>query len=322
VLRPVPALLSAILSAALAAGCAEPASQATLVGQAPVPSTTATSTSRPTTSTTAPPPLTTPTAAVNVFELRPPAAAADPEVLAEQITTAERTIRDPAAPAVALAEAALAQQVGYRQLGIHPEWDDAVLARVPDELRNVVVRNAAARREFRGMHIKLMSTLPAWRIVEPTPAEELVTLYREAEAAFDIPWSYLAAINLVETGTGRIRGTSIAGAQGPMQFLPATWAAYGDGGDINDPRDAIMAAARYLAANGGAGDIDHALFRYNHSNRYVRGVKLYADLIAEHPRAFLGYYHWGVWYLTDQGDVYLPVGYEQATPIPVAEYRP
>jgi len=321
VLRPVPALLSAILSAALAAGCAEQASQATLVGPAPVPTTTATSTRRPTTSTTAPP-LTTTTAAVNVFELRPPAAATDPEALAEQITAAERTIRDPAATGITLAEAALAQQVGYRQLGIHPEWDEAVLARVPDELRNVVVRNAAARREFRGMHIKLMSTLPAWRIVEPTPAEELVTLYREAEAAFDIPWSYLAAINLVETGTGRIRGTSIAGAQGPMQFLPATWAAYGDGGDINDPRDAIMAAARYLAANGGAGDIDHALFRYNHSNRYVRGVKLYADLIAEHPRAFLGYYHWGVWYLTDQGDVYLPVGYEQATPIPVAEYRP
>ena len=66
-------------------------------------------------------------------------------------------------------------------------------------------------------------------------------------------------------------------------------------------------------------DIAHALYRYNHSNRYVRGVQIYADLIAEHPRAFLGFYHWGIWYLTDQGEVYLPVGYEQSAPIPVAE---
>jgi soluble lytic murein transglycosylase-like protein len=106
-----------------------------------------------------------------------------------------------------------------------------------------------------------------------------------------------------------------------MQFMPATWAAYGAGGDINDTRDAIMGAARYLAANNGATDIDNALFHYNRSHRYVRGVRLYADVIAEHPRAFLGYYHWGIWYLSDQGDVYLPVGYEQAEPIPVADYR-
>ena len=47
-------------------------------------------------------------------------------------------------------------------------------------------------------------------------------------------------------------------------------------------------------------------------------MKLYADLIAEHPRAFLGCHLWGVWYLTTEGDVYLPVGYEQTAPIPVA----
>ena len=172
------------------------------------------------------------------------------------------------------------------------------------------------------MHTKLSSTLPAWRIVRPDPADVLLDAYRDAEAEFGIPWKYLAAINLVETGIGRIRGTSIAGAQGPMQFMPATWEAYGGGGDINDTHDAIRGAARYLAANNGADDIAHALYRYNHSNRYVRGVQIYADLIAEHPRAFLGFYYWGIWYLTDQGEVYLPVGYEQSEPIPVADYRP
>ena len=291
--------------------------------RAPVRTTTSTTTTRLTTSSTAAPaPTTTSTAGpVDMFALRPPAAAGDPASLAEQITTAERTIRDDLSTDAAVAEAALAQQVAYRQLGAHAEWDESVLAALPQELHGTALRNAAARREFRGMRTKLTATLPAWRIVEPAPADQLLTLYREAETAFGIPWRYLAAINLVETGTGRIRGTSSAGAQGPMQFLPATWVAYGAGGDINDTRDAIMGAARYLAANNGAADIDNALFRYNHSDRYVRGVKLYGDLIAEHPRAFLGYHHWGVWYLTDQGDVYLPVGYEQTSPIPVGDHR-
>ena len=42
-----------------------------------------------------------------------------------------------------------------------------------------------------------------------------------------------------------------AGAQGPMAVLiPATWRAYGMGGDVRDPRDAIMGAADYLRASG------------------------------------------------------------------------
>ena len=195
-----------------------------------------------------------------------------------------------------------------------------VLAALPEELRSSVRRHAAARREFRGMHVTPSDTLPAWRIVAPRPADELLSIYREAGDEFDIPWSVLAAIHLVETGTGRIRGTSTAGAQGPMQFLPATWAAYGGGGDIDDTHDAIVGAARYLAANNGATDLDHALFRYNHSARYVRGVRLYADLLAEHPRAFFGLHQWGVWYLTSEGEVYLPVGYEQQEPIAVSSY--
>lgn len=321
--RPASVLLAAFLAASLVAGCVDEGRREVAVDRAPVRATSSTSTPRPTATTTTAPAATTTTTtgAVDVFALRPPAAAGEPASLAAQIATAEHTIRDALSTDWAVAEAALAQQVAYRQLGAHPEWDEPVLAALPQELRSTALRNAAARREFRGMHTKLTATLPAWRIVEPVPADELLTLYREAEAAFGIPWRYLAAINLVETGTGRIRGTSSAGAQGPMQFLPATWAAYGAGGDINDTRDAIMGAARYLGANNGAADIDHALFRYNHSDRYVRGVKLYADLIAEHPRSLLGYYHWGIWYLTDQGDVYLPVGYEQAAPIPVAAYR-
>lgn len=309
-------VLPLLVASAVAAGCASDASEPAAVER---PSTSTTTT---TTTTTVPPTTTTTAPVTDPFALRPPDAATTPAGLAAQIADAEAVIRDANRSDLEVAEAALAQQVAYRQLGTHPEWDAAVLDAAPPELHPTIVRHAAARRAFRGMHTKLSDTLPAWRIVVPDPADELVATYQEAGDAFDISWPYLAAIHLVETGTGRIRGTSTAGAQGPMQFLPSTWAAYGDGGDINDTRDAIFGAARYLAANNGATDIDNALFRYNNSTRYVAGVKLYAELIDEHPRAFLGLYHWGVWYLTNQGEHYLPVGYEQMTPLPVADYRP
>jgi membrane-bound lytic murein transglycosylase B len=282
-----------------------------------------TTTTAPSTTTTSAPATTTTTAPpTDVFALKPPPPATTPESLAAQIAQAEQTVRDPASGELAVAQAGLAQQVAYRQLGAHPEWDSPVADALPDALRPVAQLQADARRQFRGMHSKLSSTLPAWKIVRPDPVDVLLDAYRDAEAEFGIPWQYLAAINLVETGMGRIRGTSIAGAQGPMQFMPGTWEEYGGGGDINDTHDAIRAAGRYLAANNGANDIANALYRYNNSNRYVAGVQIYADLIAENPQALLGFYHWGVWYLTDQGEVYLPVGYEQTEPIPVAEYRP
>ncbi|MGK2948323.1 MAG: transglycosylase SLT domain-containing protein [Acidimicrobiales bacterium] len=310
-------VLAALVAAALAGACAAEA-EPSAVEQ---PDTTST-TSPPTTTSTTVEATTSTTAPIDVLSLRPPAPAADPAGLATQIADAERTLRDPAADDAALAEAALAQQVAYRALGLRPEWDAAVLGAVPEELHTAVTTHLAARREFRAMHRNLSPTLPAWQIVAPVPVEELRGHYAEAEAAFGIPWHYLAAIHLVETGMGRIRGLSVAGAQGPMQFMPATWQAYGAGGDVNDHRDAIMGAARYLAANNGPADMDNALFRYNNSNRYVRGVHHYAALMAEHPQAFEALYHWGIWYLTDQGDVYLPVGYEQPEPIPVAAYRP
>jgi membrane-bound lytic murein transglycosylase B len=107
---------------------------------------------------------------------------------------------------------------------------------------------------------------------------------------------------------GRIRGTSEAGAKGPMQFLQATWDAYGEG-DINDPHDAIMAAARYLQRNGAPGDMAKALWNYNHSDRYVRAVTLYAQQMEADPRAYLTYHAWQVYYIMTRGDVLLEEGY-------------
>jgi len=163
-------------------------------------------------------------------------------------------------------------------------------------------------------------TLPQWRIDAPASADQLLAYYHEAEAKTGVGWSYLASINLVETGLGRIVGLSYAGAQGPMQFLPSTFAAYGEGGDINSPRDSVIAAGRLLAANGFAGDVDGAIYRYNHSNEYVEAVKDYAEVLAADPAAFAGYYRWEIYYYTAMGDVLLPVGYDAPDRISVADY--
>ena len=92
-----------------------------------------------------------------------------------------------------------------------------------------------------------------------------------------LPWSVLAAIGRIESDHNRKPGVSSAGARGPMQFMPATWAEYGIDGDgdgvidIMDPGDAIPSAARYLCANGGGqpATLSSAIWNYNHDASYV-----------------------------------------------------
>jgi hypothetical protein len=232
----------------------------------------------------------------------------DPETLATRLLDAEQRIRTAGTPAGELPALGMIQQAAYRQLVARPEWRPVVLARMPPALRSAVEANVEAGSQLRIL-TKPKTTLPPWRIVSPPPAEELLSHYRAAEAASGIPWQYLAAIHLVETRMGRIRGTSEAGAQGPMQFLPRTWAAYGQG-DINDPRDAIMAAARYLDRNGGPQDMPGALYAYNHAQTYVRAIELYAAQMRADEHAYFGYYHWQVYYRTTAGDALLPEGYQ------------
>jgi soluble lytic murein transglycosylase-like protein len=278
--------------------------------------TASTSTATPSTTSTA-----TPSTAATTLAPAQPRLASDPAHLAGDLVADEQALRDPSSSEVVLLAAARRQQAAYRALGRHPEWDAIARPRIPPSLLYVYDRNVNARRQFTAMVTSnTKDTLPAWRIDPPPPADELLGYYRKAEAATGVGWNYLAAINLVETGLGRIFGVSYAGAQGPMQFLPSTFAAYGHGGDILSPHDSIMAAGRYLAANGFGDDRDHAIFRYNNSNRYVRAVNDYAAVLATDPAAFAGYYRWDVYYRTTAGDVLLPIGYHATSPIPVTDY--
>jgi hypothetical protein len=291
----IAALLAALLFAACTASSAVVNAPATLTPEpTPTPITAATA---------SPAPTATPTPRPD-----PPIAADDAVALAAQIAMAERSIRDRAVAGRDLAWMGHLQQLAYRRIAARPELRDPVLGALPAELRAAATANLDATADLRATVVPGPDLPSAWRIVEPAPMEDLARYYREAETEFGVPWPYLAAIHLVETRMGRIRGTSTAGAKGPMQFMPATWAAYGDG-DINSDRDSIRAAARYLKANGAPLNMANALFRYNQSQRYVRAVTAYAEVMRADPDAYRGYYQWQVYYLTTRGDILLPVGY-------------
>lgn len=130
------------------------------------------------------------------------------------------------------------------------------------------------------------------RVGPAAPAAQLLAWYRQAQARFGIRWQLLAAINFVESDFGRARTTAKADAQGPMQFEPATWRAYGMGGNVYDPHDSILAAANLLAANHGRTDELRALSHYNPSPLYWNAVLHYAHRIQTVRFAFREYYAW------------------------------
>jgi hypothetical protein len=248
-----------------------------------------------------------PGAPIPVDELDAPTTSQE---VADELAAVESELRGQDRDPATLDDLGRRQQLAYRKLAAHPRWVDRVLPDVPAEVRPAVQANVdadAALNELTG-DSAAPTTLPDWQILAPQPVEALRGYYEEAEAASGIPWQYLAAIHLVETRMGRIRGNSSAGAQGPMQFIPETWESYGEG-DITDDRDAILAAGRYLDDRGGPDDMDAALFAYNNDTRYVRAVRAYASVMLEDPRAYDGYHAWQVIFAKADGTVLLPEGF-------------
>jgi hypothetical protein len=123
------------------------------------------------------------------------------------------------------------------------------------------------------------------------PANYLM-LYKASAAKYcpTMSWTVLAAIGQIESGHGANDGPSSAGARGPMQFMPGTWAVWGIVGfgqsgppDIMNPLDAVPSAARMLCADGAGNPatLRGAIFAYNHANWYVDEVLALASEYAQ-----------------------------------------
>ena len=133
--------------------------------------------------------------------------------------------------------------------------------------------------------------LPVKAATGGKPANYL-QLFQESAALYcpGMSWTVLAAIGQIESGDGANNGPSSAGALGPMQFMPATWqawgiTAFGEPGPPNvmDPYDAVPSAARMLCADGAGtpAGLPGAIFAYNHANWYVAEVLALARQYAQ-----------------------------------------
>lgn len=269
---------------------------------------TTTTVALPTTTSTTTPPPPPPRTFSN-------ATADDPALAAADIAAAEAATLNPATSPEELNNAAVALQLAYRRISLRDiSVEQAIAARLPDDhTRQALAFNVAAGRHIIALGGKSApkDAPPAeWRIIAPAPADQLISYYQAASKETGVPWPILASVNFVETRLGRVAGVSSAGAMGPMQFLPSTWAAYGKG-DINSVKDSIRTAALYLKANGAPERLDDAIFRYNHSSHYVEAIKAYANRISLDVNSFRGYYNWQVTYRTKAGLLILPVGWPQ-----------
>nr|WP_106779029.1 lytic transglycosylase domain-containing protein [Lysinibacillus timonensis] len=140
--------------------------------------------------------------------------------------------------------------------------------------------------------------------------KEYIPIYIAAGEQYNVPWTLLAAHHRVETRFSTMSTLiSPVGAEGHMQFMPCTFVGWnhptcsglgqgsipsddktnptvirkygGYGVDANkdgkaDPfniEDAIYSAANYLSKVGAAdGELEKAIYNYNHSETYVEDV--------------------------------------------------
>jgi soluble lytic murein transglycosylase-like protein len=196
---------------------------------------------------------------------------------------------------------ALYEQRLYRLLARDVKLASATLPSLAPELRTATRDLLAAHRELYRLTPPLPARAPV-KVGPAAPAAALLGYYREAQRRFRVPWDVLAAVNFVESKFGKLRNASASGAQGPMQFLPATWARYGLGGDVHDPHDAILGAANYLRASGAPRDIRRALHAYNPSQSYVDAVLRYARRVRVDRLMFYELYNWQVFLKTRHGE--------------------
>ena len=133
---------------------------------------------------------------------------------------------------------------------------------------------------------------PSVQALDSIPPAYLALYLAAAQTCPGLSWAVLAGIGKVESDHGQSAapgvhsGANYAGAEGPIQFEPATFAQYAVNADRPaaltpyDPADAIYTAAAMLCATGAASGtqagIREAVFAYNHSQAYVTTVLAWA----------------------------------------------
>ena len=198
--------------------------------------------------------------------------------------------------AYAFRSAARSEELRVYELASYASVENAVMPLLPSALQGSIKNSIA------GLHsLYILGGIDEYYLVNvhfvhpynnTDALSALRSYYKEASQRYGIDPSYLASINFIESNFGHVKDTSSAGAQGPMQFLPSTWTQYGQGGNIHDSHDAILAAARYLVRNGAPYNMRNAIFQYNHDFDYVDSVESFARAYRTDPGWLDRMYYW------------------------------
>jgi hypothetical protein len=208
-----------------------------------------------------------------------------PPAIVRRLQADERALRT--ATGVRFVAFARDRQLVIQMLGGDAKLSAAVVRLLPGERDDLAVR-----RDLNALSAQSAPQVGGVTVGPAPPLGKLLSYYREAAHRFGIRWQLLAGINFVESDFGRARTTARADAQGPMQFEPATWRAYGMGGDVYRSRDAILGAANLLAAYGARTNERAALGHYNLSPLYWDAVIHLAHRMTTVPTALREYYAW------------------------------
>lgn len=224
------------------------------------------------------------------------------ELAAQQPSGLAETMRRELAMAAAsfdFRQAARQEELRIYELASYDSVEAAVLPLLPPDIQGSIRDSIAALHS-----LYILAGIDEYYLVnvhfnhpytDAQPVSNLRSYYAEAQQRYGVDWSYLASINFIESNFGRINGPSSAGAMGPMQFLPSTWANYGRGGNIMDPHDSIDAAARYLVHYGAPYNMRVAIWHYNLDYDYVDSVVLFARALRAHPGWLERMFYWNTY---------------------------
>ena len=207
-----------------------------------------------------------------------PVVAGGPAHLAGQLTAAETVLAEGDAPPALMARQALIVQLACLRVATHPGWASVVTAKVAPVRRAAAAADIAATVDLVAL-TRPRPRLPPWRIVAAEDPATLLADYRATQAAAVVGWSYLAAINFVETDFGRVASPSSAGAQGP-HAVHARYLGHLRPRQHPPSSNAVLAAGRFLAARGAAGTSPPPCTRTTRAGGMCNAVRRYAPVFA------------------------------------------